>query len=178
MAYIVWAEQKNWDLFPVGWPHEVCTRPTGASAWSSVKHWSGAWTILLVWSAQTNHAQLVGTEDGTRSTTGRGSSSHICLKSWHHIIFSLPGAAQGKDSFYDEIALNLLRKEHQGWKPRPTDLPSILPPPGLSQERIKYQHDKIREYVPDPFKDKVCPPPITSHPHHTVTLSTKRLKCS
>ncbi len=53
---------------------------------------------------------------------------------------------------------------HQDWKPRPEQLPEVIEPPGLPQERQKYLHDKIRDFVPDACKDSVCPPP---HTHDT-----------
>ncbi len=118
-------------------------------------------------SASTNHAQLVGKEDGTTFVDQydwagffqpffrRGAFDGI--KSWRHIVFSsaTPGKAMARTHCdAEEQMLSLLAKNHLGWKPCPTDLPSILPPPGLPLERKKYLFDKIRH------KDTVCPNPL------------------
>ena len=133
-------------------------------------------------SARTNHAQLVGMEDGTtfvhqydwagffQSYFRRGAFDGI--KSIHHLVFSSakPGTAVVREFCNaEEKTLTLLKKDHQGWKPRPDRLPNILPPPGLSMERRRYLYERIREFVPDPHKDTVCPPSslTTSHTHHT-----------
>ena len=38
-------------------------------------------------------------------------------------------------------------------------LPNLLPRGGITAERAEYLHKEIREFVPDPFKDDLCPPP-------------------
>lgn len=128
-------------------------------------------------SAETNTAELVGKEDGTtlieqfdwagffQPYFRRGAFDGI--KSWHHLVFSSekPGHAVVRvycDS--EEKTLPLLSKKYLGWKPRPDNMPPVLEPPGLPQERRKYLYDKIREFVPEPHKDTVCPPPLPLPP--------------
>ena len=124
-------------------------------------------------SAHTNSAQLVGREDNTTIVTQfdwagyfqpffkRGAFDGI--KSWHHLVFSsaTPGKAKVKDHCNaEEKTPSLLKKDHLGWKPRPLDLPPILPPPGLPRERRRYLYEKIQEFVPEQHRDTVCPPPL------------------
>ncbi len=134
-------------------------------------------TRVVDQSAHTNHAQLVGEEDGTviveqfdwagyfQPYFRRGAFDGV--KSWYNFVFSsaTPGTAQVRvNCNAEEKTLTLLNKNHLGWKPRPDQLPPILPPPGLPPERRKYLFDKIREYVPDQHKDTVCPPPLLATP--------------
>ena len=128
-------------------------------------------------SARTNYAQLVGKEDGTVLVEQYDWATHFDsffrraafdgIKSWHHLVFSseTPGKAFVRERCdAEEKTLTLLRKEFQGWKPCLTQLPAVLKPPGLSQERRGYLYEKIREFVPDPHKDTVCPPPFQASP--------------
>ncbi len=100
------------------------------------------------------------------------------ITSFHHLIFSsgTPGKVVVKmQCDAEEKMLTFLTKNHQDWKPRPEQLPEVIEPPGLPQERQKYLHDKIRDFVPDACKDIVCPPPHTQTPHNhdsTLLLST------
>ena len=38
-------------------------------------------------------------------------------------------------------------------------LPAIIPPGGISERRAAYLHSDIRPFVPDAYKDTLCPPP-------------------
>ena len=38
-------------------------------------------------------------------------------------------------------------------------LPPILPPDGLTAERVLYLYKNIREHVDPAFQDDLCPPP-------------------
>ena len=40
-----------------------------------------------------------------------------------------------------------------------SNLPPVLPCAGISADRRKYLHKEIRQFVIDPFKDTLCPPP-------------------
>ena len=125
-------------------------------------------------SAVVNHAQLVGTQDGTvivptynwadffdapfRQTALKG------IKSMHHLTFtsSKPGCAIVKDSINSpEREINLLTDRN--WKPRATILPPIISPPGLSKERRQYLFEKIREFCPPHCQDLVCPDPALEY---------------
>ena len=125
-------------------------------------------------SAVVNHAQLVGTQDGEvlvptydwakffdapyRQSALKG------IKAMHHLTFThtKPGCVIVKDSVTSpEREINLIRDK--SWKPTTTDLPPMIPPPGLSLERQQYLFDKIREFCPPDCRDLVCPQPIPEH---------------
>ena len=97
-------------------------------------------------SAHTNHAQLVGKEDRNtiiQSFFRRGAFDGVFSS-------ATPGSAKVRvHCNAEEKTLTLLKKDYCGWKPRPKDLPPILPPPVLTEERRKYLCEKIREFVPD-----------------------------
>ena len=118
-------------------------------------------------SAEPNMAELVGREDGTVYVPTYGWSSYLAphfrkvpqLKTYHHITISCeaPGVARLKlaaDS--EEEQLELLRDE---WTPAATELPPVLPPPGLTLERQRYLYHHIRDYCTESTKDTVCPRP-------------------
>ena len=102
-----------------------------------------------------NHAQLAGTQDGQvivptydwaqyfdnpfQQTALKG------IKRMHHLTFShlKPGTAIVKDSITSpEREINLLQNNR--WKPKQTNRPPVIPPPGLSLKRQQYLFDKIR----------------------------------
>ena len=125
-------------------------------------------------SAHTNHAQLVGREDGTTLVDQHDwkglfqpffrGGAFDGIKSLHHLVFSsaTKGSAMVRESCNaEEETRPLLKKDHQGWKPLPTNLPAVLPPPGIPRERGRYLFEKVRPYVPDYCKDVVCPPPLS-----------------
>ena len=97
-------------------------------------------------SAEANHAQLVGTQDGRvlvptydwaaffdhpfRQIALKG------IKNMHHLRFTdnKPGYVYVKDSIDSpERIIKLVQDEK--WKPQPHNLPPVIPPPGLSLER-------------------------------------------
>ena len=132
-------------------------------------------------SATTNYAQLVGTEDGTRFVEQFDWASFFApyfrrtafdgIKSWHHLVFSSSHPSQCTDREFcdsdEEKTILLLHKDHLDWQPDPETLPPTIQPPGLSRERKTYLYNKIREFVPDPHKDTVCPDPSTVAPPST-----------
>ena len=134
-------------------------------------------------SAVVNHAQLVGTQDGQvlvptydwaqffdtrfKQTALKG------IKAMHHLTFSRlkPGVVTVKDSVTSpERDITLLLDKN--WKPTATDLPPIIPPQGLSQERQQYLYDKIREFCPPECQDLMCPRPTQAE--HTTPPPAKR----
>ena len=121
-----------------------------------------------------NHAQLVGTHDGTSLVPFYNWSeffdphmSQTALKGisqMHHFRFSAlhPGVVFVKNSCNDrERAIKLLKTP---WQPTSDDMPNIIPPPGLTLERQWYLFNKIREFCPDESKDIVCPKPSVPLP--------------
>jgi hypothetical protein len=121
-------------------------------------------------SATVNHAQLVGTQDGKVVVPTYDWASFFDepfrqralkgIKSMHHLTFthSKPGYVIVKDSV-DSLEREIKIVQDEEWTPSPTNLPPIIQPPGLSQERRQYLFDKIREFCPDECKDLVCPNP-------------------
>ena len=122
-------------------------------------------------SAEVNHAQLVGAQDGTvivptynwadyfdpffKQTAFKG------IKAMHHMRFSKShhGKVYVKNSTdSQEKEISLLKDA--GWRPDKKGLPPIVPPPGLSLERRKYLFEKIREFCPRECRDSVCPEPV------------------
>ena len=132
-------------------------------------------------SAAVNHAQLVGTQDGKVIVPTYDWASVFDepfrqralkgIKSMHHLTFthSKPGYVIVKDSV-DSPEREVQMAQNEKWTPSPTDVPPIIPPPGLSHERQQYLFDKIREFCPE-FQDLVCPNPA----HETDTPPTPKL---
>ena len=124
-------------------------------------------------SAVVNHAQLVGTQDGRVLVPTYDWSEFFDapfrqsalsgIKAMHHLTFThlKPGTVIVKDSVTSpEREINLL--QNKSWKPRKSDLPPVISPPGLSLERQQYLFDKIRKFCPHDCRDLVCPEP--EHP--------------
>ena len=86
------------------------------------------------------------------------------IKSMHHLTFtdSKPGYVIVKGSV-DSPEREIKLVQDDKWKPQATDLPPIIPPPGLSLERRQYLFDKIREFCPEECQDLVCPDPAQEH---------------
>ena len=126
-------------------------------------------------SAETNHAQLVGEEDGTVLVHQYDWATFFApyfrrsafdgIKSWHHLVFSSTAPGQCEVRVYSDLeettSIKLLSKEHAGWEPDSDTLPPVINPPGLPRERRKYLFEKIREFVPEAHRDTVCPDPCT-----------------
>jgi hypothetical protein len=132
-------------------------------------------------SASINHAQLVGKENGEVIVKQYDWASSFRkffkrkafegIKSLHHLVFSSssPGVVKVRKETDGEVeTIHVLSKAGMNWKPSPHVLPDQIVPPGLSRERQTYLYEKIREFVPDGSKDKVCPKPL----HHGTPIST------
>ena len=138
-------------------------------------------------SAVVSHAQLVGSQDGKvivptydwadffdspfRQRALKG------IKALHHLTFTetKPGYVLVKDRV-DSPERELKLVEDDKWKPQPTDVPSIIPPPGLSLERRQYLFEKIREFCPEECQDLVCPDPAQLQEYTTPPTSKRRRK--
>lgn len=121
-------------------------------------------------SAEVNHAQLVGAQDGTvivptynwadyfdpffKQTAFKG------IKAFHHMRFSKShrGKAYVKNSVDSEKEEISLLKDF-GWHPNKKELPPVVPLPGLLLERRKYLFEKICEFCPPQCQKSVCPEP-------------------
>jgi hypothetical protein len=61
-------------------------------------------------------------------------------------------------------------QETQLWDKRLPEFSSVenvqnllvqLTPPGISEKKQKHLYDKVREYVPEEFQDRICPKPVS-----------------
>ncbi len=55
------------------------------------------------------------------------------------------------------------------WVPSAGELPDVVSPSGLSEERQWYLHDQIREFCIAGTEDLACPLPAVPRPSHPVT---------
>ena len=116
-------------------------------------------------SATSNKTQLMGTEDGAQFVCTFDWVGYLAphfrriphIKRQHH--FTITSDSQGfvalkEYSDSEEVKFKLLKHD---WSPSATELPPVIPPPGLSAERQWYLYDSIRNYCPDYCKDVTCP---------------------
>ena len=99
--------------------------------------------------------------------------SHI--KQIHKFVFSsdCPGTVKISEfSNTDESTITLLRDAT--WSPSPAELPQLLYPSGLSNERQWYLYEKIRDFCSDDTKDIVCPLPCMPRSSATPLPSPSR----
>ena len=128
-------------------------------------------------SAECNHAEIVGSEDGTVLVPQYDWAAYFGvlfkrqafkgIKSLQHLVFcrSIPGEAMVRE-MTDTPAkkITLLSNANLKWAPSHTQLPPLITPPGLSRERREYLFTKIREYCPLNCQDIVCPDPRPALP--------------
>ena len=123
-------------------------------------------------SAECNFAQLVCQEDGTTIVPTYDWASFLAphlkklpaIKKFHHFRMSTskPGVIFCKkhsDLPEEEFDIN-----KHSWSPDKDDLPSVIPPRGLSADRQWYLYEQIRPYCPDEDKDTTCPKPTVPKP--------------
>jgi len=81
------------------------------------------------------------------------------IKQLHHFAFdaSKPGLCLVRD--YAQSPVHEVSVNWHG-EPMSSQLPQVLVPPRLTQARQVYLFTKIRPYVADEFKDRVCPKPV------------------
>ena len=119
-------------------------------------------------SAKCNFAQLVSREDGSTIVPTHDWTDFFApwmkkitgIKKYHHFRFSSesPGSifVKERSETSSEVKISLLKEP---WTPDKEELPSLIPPCGLSAERQWYLHDQIRPFCPDEDQDSVCPLP-------------------
>lgn len=121
-------------------------------------------------SAECNVSQLASTEDGTIIVPTYNWSDYFAehfksipgIKKYHHFHFSMsnPGIVLMKEnSESPSKQVNLLKDE---WSPSTEELPPIISPNGLSNERQWYLYDSIRPFCPENAKDRTCPMPAVA----------------
>jgi len=129
-------------------------------------------------SASSNTAQLVGTQSGKVLVPtydwNEFFSGHfrkiLGITSYHRFHFSNdnPGKVVVKEYINSvEQTVNLM-KSKAIWTPSSDELPLVVPPNGLSEERKLYLFEKIRNFC-SPCQDLVCPNPNPESPPPAVT---------
>ena len=126
-------------------------------------------------SAEVNHAQLVGNENGDVIVPTYDWADHFDvpfrqtalkgIKSFHHFTFnaSQPGEV-AVQTVCDGPKKHLKLLSDPAWRPQRTDLPPIIKPNGLTLERQCYLYEKIREFCQPDVRDIVCPRPEGMEP--------------
>ena len=109
-------------------------------------------------SAECNFSQLVSREDGSTIVSTFDWTDFATrmkkitgIKKYHHfrMTYSSPGKVFMKEQCdRPEVETDLLKEP---WEPEVDELPSVVPPHGLSAERQWYMYEQIRP------KDTVCP---------------------
>ena len=121
-------------------------------------------------SGESNFSVLVGSHDGNVTVPTYDWSDHLAtffrrvprLKSYHHFRMSSQ-YPRGEIHCYthlndpDPLKFNMLKKDVEDV---PSELPSIVQPDGLSEERIRYLYNEIREFCSDQNKDLAAPAPM------------------
>jgi hypothetical protein len=117
-------------------------------------------------SAEVNHAQLVGNENGDVIVPTYDWADHFDapfrqtalkgIKSFHHFSFnaSQPGEV-AVQTVCDGPKKQLKLLSDPAWRPQRTDLPPIIKPNGLTLERQCYLYEKIREFCRPDVRDIV-----------------------
>ena len=118
-------------------------------------------------SAASNFAQLVGTQSGEVVVTTYNWSEMFSKKmrklpnitTYHHFTFmaDTPGKVTIQEYCNTTSKVFGITTTNDTW--RATDLPTTIPPLGLSYDRQVYLYEKIREYCSPRCKDLVCPKP-------------------
>ena len=107
-------------------------------------------------SADVNVAQLVGTHDGEvvlptydwAFCLGKNFRKVLQIISHHHFQFSssTPGNVSIK-LYSDSSSSNFRMLVDRRWTPSPDELPTQIPPVGLSNERKWYLYNRIRDFL-------------------------------
>ena len=126
-------------------------------------------------SAEVNHTQLVGNENGDVIVPTYNRADHFdapfCqtalkgIKSFHHFNFdaSQPGEV-AVQTVCDGQKKKLKLLSDPAWRPQRTDLPPIIRQNGPTHERQCYLYEKIQEFCRPGVRDIVCPRPEGMEP--------------
>ena len=134
--------------------------------------------------AEVNHAQLVAKQNGEvlvptynwsealqphfKQTAFRG------IKNYHHVCFDSrkPGKVYVK-MYSDEPEKEIELLTDPNWRPSASNLPEVVTPVGLSNERQRYLFEKIWEFCPEYACDLVRPNPDETGAKTTETASSQ-----
>lgn len=86
------------------------------------------------------------------------------IKKYHHFrtTSSSPGKVFVREQCDSaEVEIDLLKAPCE---PNFDELPTVIPPRGLSAERKWYLYEQIRPFCPEDDKDSVCPLPLVPKP--------------
>ena len=119
-------------------------------------------------SGDSNFAVLVGCHDGKIQVPTYNWSQHLGtffrrvpnIKLFHH--FRMSDREPGTLYCYrhlNDVSPQQFQLLKKGVMNVPPQLPPVIQPDGLSEERIKYLYDEIREFCSDETKDLVAPAP-------------------
>ena len=126
-------------------------------------------------SANVNHAQLVGNQSGESLVPIYDWATHFNdhfkaipnIKRFHHFHFNKasPRIVQIRE-FSDSPTVPLTIIKNVNWTPSYENLPSIIKPTGLSEERQVYLYQRLREFCPVELQDIVylCPASLSHQP--------------
>ena len=128
-------------------------------------------------SAALNETRLVGTQDGHMIVPTYDWSTHLgvhfkkvpSIKQYHQFYFvaEKPRSVFVKRFSDSEQLERDLRKSDLSWSPSSAQLPPVVHPKGLSEERQWYLFEKIRPFCTSlRSKDLTCPQPITLRPQN------------
>ena len=164
-----WATHRDYLVDHGSWTHEVQSGLVFRLQYRTTK--VGGLTNLVTVvneSAAVNVAQPTGREDGSPIVTTYNWQDYFStfftklkgIKKLHHLRFSSssPRIVYVKEKAGSpEVKIAMLKVKD--WSPKADELPSILPPSGLSLKRQWYLYNKIVEFCPDNLKDITCPLP-------------------
>ena len=115
-----------------------------------------------------NHARLVGTQEGQVLIPTYDWQTYLSphfkkiqqIKNFHQFKFSSehPGEVICK-VYSDSEEIKLDMRVDPLWEPNISDLPPLVQPRGLSQERQLYLYEKIRPFCTERSMDLTCPIP-------------------
>ena len=90
----------------------------------------------------------------------------VGIKKYYHFRCdsSQPGVVFVKEHADTDEQMIDLMKSTPRWSPDSSELPSVVPPKGLSAERQWYLYESIRPFCPDGDKDITCPLPNVPKP--------------
>ena len=124
-------------------------------------------------SAECNFSQLVSDENGSTivptynwTTFAPHLKKVVGIKKYHHFRCdsSQPGVVfVNEHADTDEQMIDLMKSTPR-WSPDSSELPSVVPPKGLSAERQWYLYESIRPFCRDGDKDITCPLPKVPKP--------------
>ena len=103
------------------------------------------------------------------------------ITNYHYFLFedSHPGIVSVKKHLNNPWTEHLLLKKTvsiSDFRTNNSFKPSLLVPPGIAYEKQIDLYKKVRKYVPDEFKDVLCPKPPNYTVDHTSAISSDKNK--